>query len=141
MSEDLRFVESLVDELQEHITRWDSDKVIDKTSAVFESFNRRFLLEDFLILHVQLTEEMRKALKHFLEVRKGFRKALERILSLHVDEVDFRSDISNLHVAIFNYMSYLKTEFEPSFIDQINPAQMSALEAGLEKKARLLSFS
>jgi len=141
MKSDLRFIDNLVGELQDNITTWPSEKVLEKSGEMFDAFYKRFGLEDFLLRHVKPSPEMMPTLKKFLQVRNHFRENLENILMLHVDEPDFLVEMGHIHKAIIKHMVYLKTEFDPNFFDQISSEQMAKLSADLEKKIMLLSFS
>jgi len=141
MNSDLKFIDGLVRELEENTTTWSTDKVLEKSGEMFDAFYRRFGLEDFLLKHVKPTAEMLPSLKKFLKVRNHFRETLENILMLHVDEPDFLTEIRHIHKSIVKHMIYLKTEFDPSFFDQLSSDQMAKLSADLEKKIMVLSFS
>jgi hypothetical protein len=141
MNEDLKFIDDLVIELNANISKWDSDKVLEKAGDMFDAFHKRFALEDFILRRVKRSVDMQKNMKTFLKIRGSFRENLENILMLHVDEPDFKTEIGKVHDEVAKHVVYLKTEFEPNFMDQISSDDMAHLSADLGKKIRVLSFS
>ncbi len=141
MNEDLKFIKSLIRELHQNITEWSTDKVLDKTDAMFHAFHKRFALEDFIFGQVKPTGVMKNSLEQFLKIRRTFQEKLEKILLLNVDEPDFLKNIGEMLKVISNHMLYLKTDFEPNFIDRVSVDQMARISANLEKEIRLLSFA
>jgi len=100
MNSGLKLIDGLVGDLQDNITTWPSDKVLEKSGEMFDAFYRRFGLEDFILRHVKITSEMLPPLKNFLKVRIHFRENLENILMLHVDEPDFLDEMGHVYKAI-----------------------------------------
>ncbi len=141
MEDDLNFIDGLVSELEANIAKWPSEKVLDRSSEMFDAFYRRFALEDFLLRHIKPSAEMQAPLKKFLGIRGEFRANLENILMLHVDEPDFLTEIGRVHKAVTKHMSYLKEDFDPNFFDKVAPEQMAKMSADLEKKLKVLSFT
>jgi hypothetical protein len=140
MLEDLEFIDGLVKELRNHITKWSSDKVLEKSGDMFDAFYKRFRLEDFLLRHVRPSKDMELSLKKFLKVRNEFRENLESILMLHVDEPDFLMEIGKLHEAVLTHITYLKIDFDPNFFDKISAEQLSSMSLDLEKRIKMQSF-
>jgi hypothetical protein len=140
MSEDLEFTGSLVSELQQNIKEWSIEKIIDRIDVMFHAFHKRFALEDFIFNHVKPTGVMKNSLEQFLKIRRAFRKRLENILLLNIDEPDFRNEIAQLLKAMSSHMIYLTTEFEPDFIKQVSADQMALMSATLKSEIHLLSF-
>ena len=141
MNDDLEFIEALVAELNSNITKWPSDKVLERVNDMIHAFNKRFAFEDLLFCHIKTTTSMQKELKYFLAIRTSFRQSLERILMLDVDEPDFRAEIALLLEAVSKQLKYLRAEFDPRFTDQIAPEAMSELSGFLERKLRLIAFA
>ncbi len=141
MNDDLRFIEGLVADLNSNITKWPSDKVLEKTNDMMHAFNKRFAFEDLLFCHIKTTASMQKELKLFLANRTGFRQSLEKILMLDVDEPDFRSEIAILLDVILKQIKYLCAEFDPRFIHQISAKTMAELSSLLEEKLRFIAFA
>ncbi|MBK7748554.1 MAG: hypothetical protein IPI39_14990 [Candidatus Obscuribacter sp.] len=140
MSQDIQLIDDLVKRLQDHITKWDSDKVIEQAELIFDAFSKRFAIEDFL-LRLKTNRDMQDALVKFLKIRREFREKLETLLTLHVDEPDFHGQVIMLHQALLKHMAYLKAEFEPRFVDQVSAAQMATMASDLEQRALALSAS
>ncbi|MBL0188021.1 MAG: hypothetical protein IPP97_20015 [Candidatus Obscuribacter sp.] len=141
MSQDIQLIDDLVKRLQDHITKWDSDKVIEQAELIFDAFSKRFAIEDFLLLRLKTNRDMQDALVKFLKIRREFREKLESLLTLHVDEPDFHGQVIMLHQALLKHMAYLKAEFEPRFVDQVSAAQMATMANDLEQRALALSAS
>lgn len=141
MNDDLKFIDDLVTALSAHITKWDSDKVLQKAGDMFDAFHKRFALEDFILRRVKRTAAMQANMQKFLKVRRDFRETLENILMLHVDEPDFKTAIGKVHEAVVKHVNYLKTEFEPNFMDQITSEDMEGLSTDLKSKIQVLTFS
>jgi hypothetical protein len=141
MNDDLKYIENLVGDLYNNITIWPSEKVLEKTSAMFGAFHKRFALEDFLLIHVKQTVAMQETVKGFLQKRTNFRENLENMLMLHVDEPDFRAAIGKVREAVSKHLLYLKEEFDPAFVDRISQSDMAGMSTDLEEKLRIQSFS
>jgi hypothetical protein len=119
MAEDLKFIENLVNELDDNIAKWSSEKVFDKTNVMFVAFHNRFAVEDFLIRHARPTAEMQVVLKDFLRARSKFRDHLETILILQIADPGFRTAFGKIRQAASKHLDYVKTVFEPNFVDQV----------------------
>lgn len=141
MTEDIEFIERLLTELDTNIEVWSSDKVLEKTSDIFHAFDNRFALEDFVLRHVKPVGGMKQSLEIFLTRRRDFRATLENVLMLHVDEPEFAKEIKHVLEAVSKHMVYIKTEFDPNFVDKITPEQMAIISTDLGKKVRLLNFA
>jgi len=141
MAEDLEYIDDLVQELRDHVTKWSTDKVLEKSGDMFDAFYKRFRLEDFILRHARPSKDMEIPLKRFLKVRNQFREHLDNILMLHVDEPDFLREIRKVHEAVLKHIAYLKTDFDPNFFDKISAAQLSEMSVALEKRIKILSFS
>ncbi len=136
MNSDLKLIDGLVGELQDNITTWPSDKVLEKSGEMFDAFYRRFGLEDFILRHVKITSEMLPPLKNFLKVRIHFRENLENILMLHVDEPDFLAEMGHVYKAIVpSKTSESMIETESKFSDR----SMHVTKDGLGVIARCLN--
>jgi len=140
MTEDLECIEDLLKELHDNIREWSDVKLLQKASIMFDAFHRRFALEDFLLRHVQPTEEMRAALKEFVKVRRAFREDLESLLLLHAEDPDFRAEIGKLLERVSKHMVYIKAEFDRNFLDRILTTQLANLSSDLESKVGAQSF-
>ena len=127
MSEDLKFLQNLVTELDDNIAIWFPDKILDKTDVMFAAFNNRFAIEDFVIRHAKPTAKMQVALKKFLRMRMKFREALETFLIVGVEGPNLHIAVGILRLAVSKYIEYLKEEFEPNFIDRISSEQMTTM--------------
>ena len=141
MAEDLEYIDDLVQELRDHVTKWSTDKVLEKSGDMLDAFYKRFRLEDFVLRHAHPSKDMEISLKRFLKVRNQFREHLENILMLHVDEPDFLREIRKVHEAVIKHIAYLKSDFDPNFFDKISATQLSEMSVALEKRIKILSFS
>ena len=134
MDKDLQFIDSIVHELSENITRWDTDKVFEKAKEMFDAFSRRFALEDCLLCQIVPNVDIRPGIKTFLKRRLEFREKLEDILNLHVDEPDFREAISSVLESVHKHMKYREEEFYPQVINRLSAADLERMSQVLEKK-------
>jgi len=119
LAEDLNFIENLMSELRDNITKWPSTKILDKTDVLFATFHKRFTTEDFLLRHLSTTANSQDTLREFLNLRSKVRENLDNILVLRIDDPAYRTAIARLGQAVFKYTNYLKTNSELSF-DQIS---------------------
>ncbi len=127
MSEELTFLQNLVTELDDNITIWFPDTILDKTDVMFAAFNNRFAIEDFLIRHAKPTAKMKVALKKFLKIRMKFREDLETFLIVGVEDPNLHTAVGILRLAVSKHIEYLKKEFEPNFVDRISSDQMTIM--------------
>lgn len=132
MDKDLHHVESIVKELSENVTRWDTDKVFEQACVMFDLFSRRFALEDAILTKLKPCNDLQAGIKTFLKRRLEFREILESVFELHPDEPDFRKNIGKVLDGVHKHMAYREGEFYPQVINKLAPADLESLGEALE---------
>jgi hypothetical protein len=132
MDKDLHQLETIIKDLSENITKWDTDKVYQQTMQMFGCFSRRFWLEDELLSKVTPSAEAKPTIDAFLKRRRGLRESLEGALKLHVDEPEFRTEVGAILKRVAEHAKYREQEFYPQFVDKLSPAESASLSEKLE---------
>lgn len=141
MQRDFQLLEKRVADVAKAYEHQDPGKTMEKSTEMFDAFNRRFSLEDFLLGKIAVKPSMESSRKTFLTKRREVRERLEDMLMLHVSEPDFFKEIQKILKECEQHLEFLRSIFYPQFLDQLSEEEWSYLATALEDRSHQTAFN
>ncbi len=139
LDKDFQLLRKHIIDVSNAYDKQDPGVTLEKAKIMFESFSRRFAIEDLLLSKMTPTKEMSGFVRELLQKRKLLREELEGMLMMHVSEPDFESEIKNLIKQSESHVNYLEQEFHPNVIAKLPQSDLVKMSAALEEKLHVQS--
>ncbi|PZM78695.1 MAG: hypothetical protein DKT66_23475 [Candidatus Melainabacteria bacterium] len=140
MDRDFELLRKRIADVSHAYSHQDPSLTMDKAKVMFETFSRRFAIEDFLFSKFTPTAEMNVFIKTLLKNRRLLRERLEDMLMLHVSEPDFMKEIQTLLKLSEEHLKFLEQEFQPEVISKLPEADLLNMSNALEDRLHSTAF-
>jgi hypothetical protein len=134
MERDFELLDKRIDDVRKAYEQQDPSRTMSQATEMFDAFQSRFALEDFLLSKVHQTASMRSAIEKFFIQRRRIREILEDMLMMHVSEPDFMRCLKRVGSQAKEHLQFLTNEFYPQFIDQMSEDDRKNMAHALEDR-------
>ncbi len=140
MDRDYQLLLKRVDDVRKAYELSNPSHTMSQATEMFDAFERRFALEDFLNSKVHETPTMKAAIAKLLIRRQKIRELLEDMLMLHVSEPDFKKSIKVVMTELGEFLKFVKNEFSSEFISKISEGDLKNMSHALEDRIHAIAF-
>jgi hypothetical protein len=140
MERDFQLLDKRIDDVRKAYEQRDPSRTMSQASEMFDAFQNRFALEDFLLSKVHPTPSMKAASEKFLIQRRRIRELLEDMLMMHVSEPDFIRCLRRVGLQAQEHLHFLSTEFYPQFVDQMSEGDRKNIAHALEDRFHIVAL-